>query len=295
MPPSSITTIISQIDSFPALPVTVSRVIEITGNPESSVQDLMEAILPDQSMCIAILKIANSAFFGSPRKVCSIEEAIITLGFHEIRNIVLTHAVFNSFQKFRNTCKQDVEALWQHSLTCGLAAKIIATHTPGHAPSQFFIAGLIHDIGKLTILMALPNSYSPGPEFSGRLHLPHLTQEEEQLGISHDSVGMRLLNRWLFPEQLCFSAGYHHSPGSAPANAAFPLIIQMADILSHLVHRNEAVNGRELLDQVKYSTPKGDLLWSRYHLDWQPEDIESWLTDLRSNLEDGSLLHLFND
>ena len=96
MPPSHhshITEVLNQIDSFPALPATVNRVIEITGNPESSANDLMQAILPDQSMCIAILKLANSAFFGRPRKVASIEEAIVVLGFQEIRNIILTQAV----------------------------------------------------------------------------------------------------------------------------------------------------------------------------------------------------------
>ena len=71
---SHITAILNQTDSFPVLPATVNRVIEITGIPESSANDLMQAILPDQSMCTAILKLANSAFFGRPRKVASIED-----------------------------------------------------------------------------------------------------------------------------------------------------------------------------------------------------------------------------
>lgn len=295
MPPSTIASLINQIDSFPALPITVSRVIEITGNPESSAQDLMEAILPDQSMCVAILKIANSAFFGSPRKVCSIEEAIIALGFHEIRNIILTHAVFNSFQKLRSRNKQDIDALWIHSLTCGLAAKIIAAHTTGYSPSQLFIAGLIHDIGKLTMLMTLPNSYTPVPELPAQLQFPLFPGEEEKLGISHDTVGMHLLNRWLFPEQLCVSAGHHHRPDTASINGAYPLIIQMADMLSHLVYSSEPISGREILELIRSSTPEGALLWSRYNFDWQPDDIETWLADLRTDLEDGVLLSIFTD
>jgi HD-like signal output (HDOD) protein len=295
MPHSNIASAIKQIDSFPPLPSTVIRVLEITRNPESSAHELMQAILPDQSMCVAILKIANSAFFGRPRKVCSIEEAVVVLGFQEIRNIILTQAVFSSFRKFRNTKKQDIDTLWQHSLTCGLAAKIIATHTTGYSPSQLFIAGLIHDIGKLILLISFPNYYSPAPEISEHLPFSLSSEEEETFGISHDNVGMRLLNRWLFPEQLCASTGYHHHPETAPINIEFSLIVQMADILSHSIHSNEALTGQEILDLINKFTPESTLSWSRYNFLWQQEDIENWLADLRSDLADGSLLNIFNN
>jgi HD-like signal output (HDOD) protein len=253
----------------------------------------MQAILPDQSMCVAILKIVNSAFFGSPRQISSIEEAVIVLGFLEIRNIVLTQAVFSSFQKFRHISKPRIDTLWQHSLTCGLAAKMIADRTAGYSPSHLFIAGLIHDIGKLTLLMAYPN-YSPASEVSGHLALTSTAEEKAQFGISHDQVGMRLLNRWLFPEQLCAATGSHHHPASAPDNAAFPLLIQMADILSHAIHSEEMTKGRDVLDLIDNLTPDSTPLWSRYNLHWQEEDIEQWLTDLREALQDGTLLEMFN-
>lgn len=294
MPHSNIALIIKQIDSFPPLPNTVIRVLEITGNPESSAHELMQAILPDQSMCVAILKVANSAFFGRPREVCSIEEAVVVLGFQEIRNIILTQAVFNSFRKFRNTNKQDIDALWQHSLTCGLAAKIIATHTAKYSPSQLFIAGLIHDIGKITLFISFPNYYSPAPEISEQLSLSLSSAEEENFGISHDNIGMRLLTRWLFPEQLCASTGYHHHPKATPTNTEFALIVQMADILSHSVCSTEAMNGQEILDLIKNLTPESTVLWSRYNFHWQQEDIDNWLTDLRTDLADGTLLNIFN-
>lgn len=295
MPQSDITAVIKQLDSFPPLSGTVSQVLQITGNPESSAHELMQAILPDQSMCVAILKIANSALFGRPRKVCSIEEAVVVLGFLEVRNIILTQAVFSSFRKFRNTNKQDIDALWQHSLTCGLAAKIIAAQTTGYSPSHLFIAGLIHDIGKLTLLITFPGSYSPVPELSGPSPLSLTAEEEKKFGISHDHIGRRQLHRWLFPEQLCAAAGYHHHPESDADNAAFPLIVQMADILSHCVQGKEAMTGHQILDLINDLSPASTLLWSRYHFDWQPEDIEKWLTALHTDLAEGALISMFND
>ncbi|MFH2121934.1 MAG: HDOD domain-containing protein [Pseudomonadota bacterium] len=295
MPHSDITSVLKHIDSFPPLPSTVIRVLEITGNPESSAHELMHAILPDQSMCVAILKITNSAFYGRPRKVSSIEEAVVVLGFQEIRNIILTQAVFTSFRKSSSTKKHDIDGLWLHSLTCGLAAKIIATHTSGYSPSQLFIAGLIHDIGRLILLTNYPNYYSPVAELSEHLQLSLSSEEKATFGISHDKIGMRLLNRWLFPEQLCASTGYHHHPGTTPTNIDFSLIIQMADIVSHSVHSTEAIKGQDILDLIKRFRPESILLWSRYNFHWQEEDIDKWLTDLRSDLANGTLLNIFND
>ncbi len=288
--------ILKQIDSFPSLPTTVSRVMEITGNPDSSASELMQAILPDMAMCASILKTANSAFFGRPRAVCTIQEAIVVLGFQEIRNIVLTQAMFNSFQKFRNTNKKNIDDLWQHSLTCGLAARIIATHNrqSRHPPSQLYIAGLIHDIGKLIMLSALPNSYNEVYELTDTLRQSFFLKEEEAFGISHDTVGMRLLNRWLFAEQFCFSAGYHHCPDRAPDGETFPLIIHMADILSHILQTGKSCSGKELMELIHDFTPVITQLWVHYDLQWQAEDIDLWLNELRANLEDESIFSLFS-
>jgi len=296
MTPANITFILNQIDSFPSLPATVTRVMEITGNPESSANDLMQAILPDQSMCVAILKTANSAFYGRPRTVASIEEAIVVLGFQEIRNIILTQAIFNSFQKFRNTNKNGIDALWQHSLTCALAARVIATHNDRLRPSasQLYIAGLIHDIGKVLMLIALPNSSNQILELGERLRCSFFPEEVNKFGISHDTVGMRLLNRWLFPEQLCLAVGYHHSPDQAPQEATFPLIIQMADILSQVLQSGEKLDGEEIMKLIHDFAPAVIPLWERYDLRWQVADIDIWQAELKAKLDDGALFTLFN-
>jgi HD-like signal output (HDOD) protein len=297
MTSANITSILNQIDDFPRLPATVTRVMAITADPESSANDLMQAILPDQSMCAAILKTANSAFYGRPRTVASIEEAIVVLGFQEIRNIILTQALFNSFQKFRHTSKTGIDALWQHSLTCGLTARVITTHTAHirHSPSQLYIAGLIHDIGKVLMLIALPNSYNQVLELAERLRYSFFPDEEEAFGISHDTVGMRLLNLWLFPEQLCFAAGYHHRPDQAPPGATFPLIIQMADILSHILLTGEELDGQEILQLMHDFTPEIILLWEQYDFRWQAGDIDIWLAELKTRLDDNTLFDLFNN
>jgi HD-like signal output (HDOD) protein len=97
--PTPLLALRAQIDSLPALPAIVTKVLAITANPESSTDDLIRAILPDQSMCTAILKIANSALFGLPKRVSSMERAMVVLGQEEVKNIVIGKALFTAFPR----------------------------------------------------------------------------------------------------------------------------------------------------------------------------------------------------
>ncbi|MEE4240807.1 MAG: HDOD domain-containing protein, partial [Desulfopila sp.] len=201
MPKSNLDAVYAQIDALPSLPAIVSNVMQVTGDPESSANDLMHAIVPDQSMCAAILKIANSAFFGLPREVASLEKAVMVLGFQEVKNIVLGKAVFNSFKELNSANKKCIDSFWEHSFTCGLAAKVLAERFK-LAPSEMFIAGLIHDIGKLAMLLTFPNIYSHLLTALEGNRLHNREKEIDLFFISHDEVALRILQRWLFPTRL---------------------------------------------------------------------------------------------
>jgi len=134
------------IQSFPTLPTVVNRVMEITANPESSTTELMDVIRPDISLTAVILKTANSAFFGLSRKVSTLDQAITILGFKEIRNVVIARAVFDSFKHLKKDKQFNINSFWEHSFVCGIVAKVIAQDMK-YPANEFFIAGLIHDIG----------------------------------------------------------------------------------------------------------------------------------------------------
>ena len=288
------TALLKQIDSFPALPMTVHKVMAVTGNPESSAQDLMKAILPDQSMCAAILKIANSAFFGLPGEVSTIEKAVVVLGFDEIRNIVIGKAVFSSFQTLTRNNKDNIKRFWEHSFSCGLAAKILAEHL-GYSQSEFFIAGLIHDIGKLAMLMTFPHDYSPLLELSEPNQSRSVIKENELFSIGHDEIGKRLLRRWLFPEALIIAIGYHHSPQLAPSHKLFPLIVQMADILSLIYCSPENLQADDVITIFKDFLPENLQIWQDNNLPWEPEKTGLWYSELiESRQRDGAVLDILS-
>ncbi|WP_136808043.1 HDOD domain-containing protein [Desulfosediminicola flagellatus] len=280
MTSSKLATIVRQIDNFPALPATVNKVMEITSSSESTAKDLMLAILPDQSMCTTILKIANSAFFGIPRQVSTIERAVVVLGHAEIRNIVLGKAVFTSFQKLQKQDRQTTDLFWEHSFTCGLASKIIAEHL-GFPASEMFIAGLIHDIGKLAMLMTFPQDYSLLFEISEPHQFRTVIHEHEEYSTSHDEIGMKILKRWLFPTQLIAATGYHHNPEQAPSDIIYPLVVQLADMLS-LMHCNpDNLEPSDIVTIFDDFLPECKELWLKNNLRWESEMLGQWFAQLQ--------------
>ena len=294
MNPPYLTSITSQMESLPPLPSTVTKVMAITANPESSANDLMKVIIQDQTMCSTILKVANSAFFGIPRGVSTIERAVVILGHREITNIVIGKAIFSSFPKLNRESKNTVGLFWEHAFTCGLAAKIMGNHL--HLPpSELFIAGLIHDIGKLVMLMAFPDDYPILQELSSPYNLDNSTEERARFSIGHDKVGLLLAQKWLFPEQLCMAIGYHHSPQDAPSFRQYPLIVQIADILSMMYCHSDCIKRDDVEKIFVDFLPETSSLWSENNLDWKTENFGLWFDLLQQHREnDQEILSIFS-
>ena len=290
----NLTVIQTKVDSLPALPSVVNKVMAITADPDCSANDLMRAILPDQSMCAAILKVANSALYGMPRQISTIERAVVLLGHDEIRNIVIGKAIFSAFPRFTKEYRLTVDLFWEHAFTCGLAAKIIGQHI-GLSQGETFIAGLIHDIGKLAMLLALPNEYPVLRELSAPAEYGMTCDEESAFGISHDAIGMQLALKWLLPEQLVMAIGFHHEPRKAPAQSLLPLLVQIADIFA-LLYSNPEMLKAEDIERIfdDFFTDTADL-WRESKLDWNPRKLGIWfetLRDVRAN--DQSILDIFS-
>lgn len=273
-----------QIESIPALPATVSHVLAITADPESSANDLMQVILPDQTMCATILKVANSAAFGIPKEVNTIERALMVLGFDEVKNIIIGKAIFASFPKLNKESIQGVGVFWEHAFTCGLMSKIIGEHYK-LSPSELFISGLIHDIGKLVMLMASPTNYPILEEHSLASHFQAMGSELERYGARHDDIGLELARRWSLPEQLASAIGYHHKPNQAPHFKQHPMIVQVADILSLIYCCSEITDPADIQHIFDDFLPGTIELWKNNGLLLVPETLGVWFETLQETRE----------
>ena len=146
----TVSAIVEKIEAMPSLPTVTFQVMEITADPKSSANDLVEIISPDVSLTAKILKIANSPLYGLTREISSLQHALTVLGFKEIRNLVISTVAIENFKDIEQDGKFDIKGFWKHSFCCGLAAKIIATSFMNKG-NELFVAGLLHDIGKLVI------------------------------------------------------------------------------------------------------------------------------------------------
>ncbi len=283
----------SQIESFPALPAIVTKVMAVTANPESSANDLMQIILPDQAMCATILKVANSAFFGIPREVSTLERAVVVLGHQEIKNIVIGKAIFSAFPKMTKETRHSIGLFWEHTFTCGLAAKIIGEHLH-FSPSEMFIAGLIHDIGKLAMFLTFPEQYPLLQELAGHPLFTDIAEEQKYFAMSHDQVGLKLAKKWLLPEQLVAAIGYHHAPQNAGAFRQYPLIVQIADILSLMYCSPESLKADDVSKMFADFLPETGKLWQEVGLEWNGDNLGFWFEGLKqSRQSDQAILSIF--
>ena len=271
---SAASTIVAQIASMPTLPTVALRVMEVTANPGSSANDLMEIIGPDVSLTTKILKIANSPFYGLTREISSLQHAVTVLGFKEIRNMVISTVAFESFKSLRQNKKFDINQFWRHSFCCGLAAKIVAFDLKS-ASNELFVAGLIHDIGKLVMYIAFPTEFLKWMDMMSPLKLKYTAFEAEKNSFEmiHDEVGMMLLKKWLFPESLITAVGFHHHPQTVDKKTLFPMIVHVADILTHVyeIQQAEEEEGNSLDDELFYSEIV--TLSRSFGIDWKVSDL----------------------
>jgi putative nucleotidyltransferase with HDIG domain len=283
----------SQIESLPSLPAIVADVLEVTDDPESSAKDMMQAILPDQSMCAAILKIANSAFFGLPREVSTLEKAIMVLGFDEVQNIVLAKAVFNTLKDSTSQGKEAMEQLWEHSFTCALTAKILADRS-NQSANELFILGLLHDIGKLAMLITFPAIYSHFLTSEHNNGAENCAQERELFFISHDDVARQMLDRWLFPQKLVATIASHHTPTKVDDCALAASTLQIADAVAHLDSHSQDLDKSRIVAALHNSRHEYFLIWQQHNLPCHAEEIKIWLDLLhKSKQEDTAILSIF--
>jgi len=276
------------IDSFPVLPATVSRVLEVTNDPECSAQDLMEAVMPDQSLSLTILKIANSVLFGRPKRVESIKMAITILGFNEVANIALSKALFNSFNDLPKQHQPFLDGFWQHSFFCGMAARKIAVDLD-YARDIAFMAGLIHDVGKLVMLQTFADEHTP-PVWLLRHSIEEMLEEERQLySFTHDEIGGQLLSKWHFPDTLITAVASHHHPESAEQEYTYAYIVQLADIIAFYSCNPQMIED-EIVSTILGVLPELPKTWRKRNLPFQYDAITDWFNWLEENKEQGEHL-----
>ena len=142
---------IRNIKNLPTLPIIVTRVLEVAADSGSSANELAEIVARDMSVSAKVLNLANSAFYGFSRRITTIPQAVVVLGFETVRSLALSVSVFEYLNKPTGEASFDREAFWVHSIGCGTVARITAKSLGWRDTGTPFVAGLLHDLGKVIL------------------------------------------------------------------------------------------------------------------------------------------------
>jgi HD-like signal output (HDOD) protein len=214
------------------LPEITVRIIETVENPKSTARDLHEIIKNDPALSAKILKVVNSAFYGLPGQIGSIDRAIVLLGLSAVKNIAIAASITRLFKGKQLSKEFTAKDLWTHSLAVGVASRLIHKQIHKQGGDDIFLAGLIHDLGIMTIRQAYPEKLTEIIDRVGETGEDYCAVETEILGADHQAFGAGLGGKWKFPRHLRAVMGYHHTPEQLDEdNLALVNIIQLADIL----------------------------------------------------------------
>ncbi|MBW2567855.1 MAG: HDOD domain-containing protein [Deltaproteobacteria bacterium] len=215
---------VESISSLPTTPDVFKRISGIIEKPDISLDKISNFISSDPSLTTKILKMVNSVVYGFPCRISSISHATVLLGLNVIKGLLVGASVFELMQK-------SILGLWEHSLNCAITAKLIAQRKGLKKPEDVYAAGLLHDIGKVVLILQFPEEYEKMINETDMKGITIFEVEKNHFAETHAGVGSWLAEKWHFPLNLVESIKYHHEPHlskNAPLETA---IVHLSDIL----------------------------------------------------------------
>lgn len=235
--------IVNQVNDLPALPHVVGKIIQLTEDPDATAQDINKVLNQDQGMTAKVLRLANSAFYGFPRRISSVTDATIFLGFKTVRGIVMAASVSDLLSKEMEGYTLAQGELWRHSQSVAMASRFVAQHAKVTGVDAAYTAGLLHDIGKVILNTYMKEAYHEVIEKVANDDIPFMQAEEIVLGFNHAQVGARVAEKWNLPEDLVEAIAYHHQPEQAAKNQKLTAIVHISDAVCLMMGIGIGIDG----------------------------------------------------
>ncbi|MBU8869292.1 MAG: HDOD domain-containing protein [Gemmatimonadales bacterium] len=225
--------LVAGVKELPPMPHVISRVLELLADVNSQASDMVEVLSRDPVLVARLIRVSNSVLYGRGQETTSLGQAVVRLGGKTLRSLVMAASMKTLFPMDQTNVGIWGQSLWQHSIECGLAARRVAQLAGYSDPEEAFVAGVLHDIGKVVILLNKPDEF--------RLILKRQALEKESfgsaeraiLGFDHTDVGELLLNKWQMPGNLRACVKHHHDPAGADSDTQLANIVAAANYLAH--------------------------------------------------------------
>ncbi len=222
---------VERLDGLPTLPTVASSLVSMTQSPQTSATQIGELISKDQALTARVLKLVNSAYYGFPKQISTVNHAVVILGFSRVKNIVLAASVFG-MKGQQGPQRFDATGFWVHSLGAAVASRTVARDLGRGDAEEAFVCGLLHDIGKLVFAQLAPEDYDrclAAAEQRGELIRK---VEAEVFGVDHTEVGSWLAEQWKLPPAVVAGVRRHHTPTATRKDRDAACVTHLADILS---------------------------------------------------------------
>lgn len=199
-------------------------------SPQCSLGSVADIIEKDPDLTSRLLRFANSAYCGFSTRLSTVSEAIGLIGVQQVQDLLTASSVIERFtdvsEEFVN-----MQSFWEHSLACGIGARLIAMEGRLPKPDRFFVAGLLHDIGRLVLFLQAPKTVQQIFQLYRKEDILLREAEMKVLGFDHQSIAEELLRSWKYPPALACAVGYHHQPQNATVGQMEAAVVHVSDYL----------------------------------------------------------------
>ncbi len=223
--------IVNRTTDLTPLKAVATKAIQLAEDERSAAMDLATVISSDQALTAKLLKLSNSAYYGYARRISNVREAVILLGMRTVRSVAISSAIIEAFnvpELERGGFDKDL--FWAHSVSVGLVAELIARETRVARPEDAFTAGVLHDVGKLAMMLAEPTLFGEVIDLVNQEGMKYRDSELAVFGIGHEHVGSRLAQRWKFPDALASAIRDHHPAKGVHSIQSMSDLVAAADL-----------------------------------------------------------------
>ena len=222
-----------EVTHIATLPEVTLKIIEVVEDPDSSANELHEIIANDPALSARILKVVNSAFYGLPGQIGSINRAIVLLGLNAVKNIAIAASLAKLFKGGRLHPSFSARDLWTYSIAVGAGVKLLAQRVRHNAPDEAFLSGLMHDIGIMVEMQTMRAKLTEAFDRVDQGGLSLVEAERSVIGVDHQAFGKALCEKWKFPRSFSFVCGFHHQPMHLePDSRRLPALVHIAGVLA---------------------------------------------------------------
>jgi HD-like signal output (HDOD) protein len=229
---SLVTEALKKVTNIATLPEVTARIVATVEDSRSTASQLHKIVAHDPALVTRIMKVVNSAFYGLPGQIGSVERAIVLLGLNAIKNIAVAASLGQLFRGVKLCDGFTAKDLWTHCIAVGVTARELAKQMKLPIAEEAFLAGLIHDVGILVSLQVYPDKLKAVCEQAKTGDKDFCTIERDICGVDHQQLGMGLAEQWKFTRACQLVAGYHHTPnGLADSSRLLVTLVYAADTI----------------------------------------------------------------